>query len=48
MIEDDIDYALELAKERILTFLLRKPWNEHRKEKHRNIKRIDSWDELKI
>lgn len=46
MIEDDIDYALELAKTWILVFLLRKPWNEQRKEHHRNIKKIDWWDDL--
>lgn len=48
MIEDDMDYALELAKAWILVFLLKKPWNEDRKEKHKNIKRIDTWDELRI
>jgi hypothetical protein len=48
MIEDDMDYALESAKEWILVFLLKKPWNENRSEKHRNIKRIDSWNELKL
>lgn len=48
MVEDDIDYSLELAKKWILVFLLRKPWNENRKEKHINIKKIDSWEDLKL
>lgn len=48
MIEDDMDYAIEIAKEGILVFLLKRPWNEKRKEKHRNIKRIDSWDEINL
>lgn len=48
IIEDDIDYALELAKEKIKVFLLLKPWNRHRKENHRNIQRVDCWDDIKI
>ncbi len=48
MIEDDMDYALELAQAWILVFLLRKPWNIHRKENHRNIKKIDTWDDIKM
>ena len=48
MIEDDIDYAIAIAKEWILTYLLRRPWNEQRKETHKNIKKIDDWSEVKI
>ncbi len=48
MIEDDIDYALELAKWWILVYLLKKPWNEKRDETHKNIKKVDWWEELKI
>lgn len=48
MIEDDMDYATELAQKWIKVFLLSKPWNIHRKEKHRNIQRVDSWSDIQI
>lgn len=48
MIEDDLDYALELAKGWVKVFLLRKPWNEQRKENHRNIERVDWWSEIRL
>ncbi|USN59100.1 MAG: hypothetical protein H6767_03295 [Candidatus Peribacteria bacterium] len=48
MIEDDMDYALEIAREKVLVLLLRKPWNEQRKETHRNIKRVDSWEDIDL
>jgi hypothetical protein len=48
MIEDDIDYSLELAEVWIKVYLLNKPWNIHRKEKHRNIVRVDWWEDIKI
>lgn len=47
MVEDDMDYAVELAREGIRVFLLKKPWNEYRKEKHGNILRIDSWADFR-
>ena len=46
MIEDDMDYAIELAKEWVKVFLLRKPWNEQRKEKHKNIVRVEWWSDI--
>lgn len=48
MIEDDMDYSLELAKNWIKVFLLSKPWNIHRKEKNRNIIKVDSWYDIVI
>jgi len=48
MIEDDIDYTLELAKWWIKVFLLKKPWNRERKEKHRNIVKVNWWEEIQI
>lgn len=48
MIEDDIDYSLELAEAWIKVYLLAKPWNIHRKEKHRNIVRVEWWDEINL
>jgi len=46
MIEDDLDYSLELAKNWIKVFLLSKPWNIYRNETHKNIVKVDSWDEI--
>ena len=46
MIEDDIDYSLELANNWIKVFLLSKPWNIYRKESHSNIVKVDSWEEI--
>lgn len=48
MIEDNYDYAIDLAKAWIKTYLLEKPWNNWQKYYHDNIFRIWSWDELKI
>jgi len=46
MVEDNIDYALDLANNWIKTFLIEKPWNSSRKEVHPNIIRVKSWDEI--
>ena len=48
MIEDNIDYALELAEKWIITYLLEKPWNKYRAEKHPNLIKIKSWKEFKL
>lgn len=48
MIEDDMDYSLELAQNWIKVYLLLKPWNIERKETHRNIVRVNWWDEISI
>ena len=48
MIEDNMDYALELAENWIKTYLLKKPWNSHRTEEHQNLVRINHWNEFKI
>ena len=47
MIEDNPDYALELAENWIKTYLLEKPWNKHVK-KHKNIILVKSWDEINL
>lgn len=46
MIEDNMDYAIELAQKGIITYIIEKPWNSHRKEEHENLIRIKSWDEF--
>lgn len=46
MIEDNYDYALNLAEYNIQTYVLEKPWNIGRKEKHKNIIRIKNWEEF--
>lgn len=48
MIEDNFDYALELAENWIYTFLLKKPWNKHIEIEHPNIKKIKHWWEINI
>jgi len=48
MIEDNMDYALDLAENWIKTYLLEKPWNNHRTEEHKNLIRIQNWNEFKI
>lgn len=48
MIEDNLDYALNLADNWVQTFLLEKPWNKHREENHENIIRISSWEDILI
>ena len=46
MIEDNMDYALDIAKKGIKTYLLDKPWNQIREEENKNLIRIKSWDEF--
>lgn len=48
MIEDNLDFALELAKNGIKTFLLEKPWNIHRFETHDNIIKVKNWKDIVI
>jgi uncharacterized HAD superfamily protein len=46
MIEDNPDYALDLAENGILTYLLEKPWNKFRKETHKNLIKVKTWEEI--
>ena len=46
MIEDNMDYTLELSQNGIKTFLIEKPWNKERKEEHKNLIRVKNWDEI--
>lgn len=46
MIEDNPDYALDLAENGILTYLLEKPWNKLRKETHENLIKVKTWEEI--
>ncbi|MDD4151537.1 MAG: HAD hydrolase-like protein [Candidatus Gracilibacteria bacterium] len=48
MIEDNMDYALELAYNGIKTFLLEKAWNYKRPENHRNIIKVEGWENIII
>lgn len=45
MIEDNADYALDCAKNGVITFLLDKPWNKSY-EKHENIVKVKNWKEI--
>lgn len=46
MVEDNFDYALDLAENWIFTFLLEKPWNKNFQIHHLNLKRVSSWEEI--
>lgn len=46
MIEDNYNYALDLAKNGIKTYLLEKPWNDYILENHENIIRVSSWENI--
>lgn len=48
MIEDNLDYWLELARNWIQTYILHKPWNYRRKDKHELLKRVEDWSEIEI
>lgn len=48
MIEDNIDFALELAHNGIASFLLEKPWNRQRLDEHPLITRVKNWDEVRL
>ncbi len=48
MVEDNFDYALDLAENGIYTFLLEKPWNKHITITHPNLKKVASWEEIKF
>lgn len=46
MVEDNYEYALELAENWIITYLIEKPWNKNRIKNHKNIIKVKSWDEI--
>ncbi len=46
MIEDNLDFALELAENDIKSYVLTRPWNQHRAEHHDNIKKVNNWQEI--
>ena len=48
MIEDNLDYALDLAHSWIPTFLLEKPWNVYRKETHTLITKVPGWNKVQL
>jgi len=48
LIEDNYDYALEVANQWIQVHLFNKPWNDHIKDSHEKIKRFDDWKNLRI
>ena len=48
MIEDNYDYATELANNWIKTYLLEKPWNNWQENYHENIVKIKYWDDIEI
>jgi uncharacterized HAD superfamily protein len=48
MIEDNLDYAIELANNWIITFVLEKPWNSYRSEHYENVIRVWDWNWVNI
>lgn len=48
LIEDNYDYALDVANHWIKAYLFNKPWNNHIKEIHKNMIRFGHWDKLKV
>lgn len=46
MIEDNLDFSLELAHNGIASLLLEKPWNKQRTEEHPLITRVRDWKEI--
>ncbi len=48
MVEDNIDFSMELARNWIQTYILHKPWNYRRKDKHELLKRVEDWSEIEI
>lgn len=46
MIEDNPDYALDLANNWIVCYLLEKPWNKLREETHENLIKVKSWEDI--
>lgn len=48
MIEDNLDFGLELLEHDITVYLLEKPWNKERPETHPNLIRCASWETIKI
>lgn len=48
MIEDNYDYAMDLAKAWVTTYLIEKPWNNFHEVYHENIIRIKSWEDVNL
>jgi hypothetical protein len=48
MIDDMFEYALDLAENWIVTYMIEKPWNKHITQTHPNIIRVKSWEEIII
>lgn len=49
MIEDNLDFAIELAKFWITVFLLDKPWNSnYNKSQHLWVQKVSNWSEISL
>lgn len=46
MVDDNLDFALELSENDIHAIVLNKPWNRLRPESHPLLVRVDSWPEI--
>lgn len=49
MIEDNLDYAIDMANIGVKIFLIDKPWNKHyNPETHKWIIKVNGWNEIKF
>lgn len=46
MVDDNLDFALEMAEKKIHVFVLERPWNRYREEIHPYITRIKDWGDI--
>ncbi|NCP77494.1 hypothetical protein GW819_02170 [Candidatus Gracilibacteria bacterium] len=46
MVDDNLDFALEMAEEGIEVYMLERPWNQARTEQHEKVKRAADWQEI--
>lgn len=46
VVDDNLDFALEMTEKEIDVFVLERPWNRHRKEVHQRIMRFKDWQEI--
>lgn len=46
VVDDNLDFALEMAGKGIEVYVLERPWNRHRKESHPHITRIKEWGDI--
>lgn len=46
VVDDNLDFALEMAEKGIEVYVLDRPWNRHRTEFHNSITRVQDWKKI--